>query len=51
MKEIIIGDKYILLEQIGKGAFGEVYTGITKDGSQKVAIKIVGYTLNIRKAH
>lgn len=41
MKGNTIGDKYVLMDQIGKGAFGEVYTGVTKDGSHKVAIKIV----------
>lgn len=41
MKETIIADKYVLKELIGKGAFGEVYMGTTKDGSQRVAIKLV----------
>jgi len=46
MNETIIANKYTLTEQIGKGAFGEVYIGVSKDGSQKVAIKLVLFNLN-----
>ena len=40
MKEIIIANKYMLLEKIGSGKFGIVYKGIHKKTQQHVAIKM-----------
>jgi serine/threonine protein kinase len=40
MKDIIIANKYILLQKIGEGKFGIVYKGIHKKTQQFVAIKM-----------
>lgn len=40
MKDIIIANKYILLEKIGMGKFGVVYKGIHRKTQQYVAIKM-----------
>jgi serine/threonine protein kinase len=40
MKEIIIANKYILLQKLGEGKFGIVYKGIHKKTQQFVAIKM-----------
>lgn len=40
MKEIVIANKYILLEKIGSGKFGIVYKGFHKKTQQYVAIKM-----------
>ena len=40
MKDIIIANKYVLLEKIGMGKFGIVYKGIHKKTQQNVAIKM-----------
>jgi len=37
----ICGGKYTLGKRIGKGSFGQVYTGINKYTRQLVAIKLV----------
>ena len=36
----LIGNKYILLEQIGEGSFGSIYKGENIRTKEKVAIKI-----------
>jgi serine/threonine protein kinase len=36
----IVANKYVIMEQIGKGMFGEVYLGKHKKTSESVAIKI-----------
>ena len=40
MKDIVIANKYILLQKIGSGKFGVVYKGIHKKTQQNVAIKM-----------
>jgi serine/threonine protein kinase len=40
MKDIIIANKYILLQKLGSGKFGTVYKGINKKTQQFVAIKM-----------
>jgi serine/threonine protein kinase len=40
MKDIVIANKYILLEKIGMGKFGIVYKGIHRKTQQNVAIKM-----------
>jgi serine/threonine protein kinase len=40
MKDIVIANKYILLEKLGMGKFGIVYKGIHKKTQQNVAIKM-----------
>jgi serine/threonine protein kinase len=40
MKDIVIANKYILLEKIGMGKFGIVYKGIHRKTQQHVAIKM-----------
>lgn len=40
MKDVVIANKYILLEKIGSGKFGIVYKGIHKKTQQHVAIKM-----------
>jgi hypothetical protein len=40
MKDIVIANKYILLEKIGMGKFGVVYKGIHRKTQQYVAIKM-----------
>ena len=37
---IIIGNKYILLEQIGEGSFGKIYKGENWRTKEQVAIKV-----------
>ncbi len=38
---IIVANKFIIQNQIGKGSFGEVYKGYNKDSKEQVAVKIV----------
>jgi serine/threonine protein kinase len=40
MKDLVIANKYILLEKLGMGKFGIVYKGIHKRTQQNVAIKM-----------
>ena len=57
MAELIINNRYTLLEKIGNGASGEVYRGIFSlmkgkilGTSQEVAIKFVNKFINHRKS-
>jgi serine/threonine protein kinase len=34
-------NKYLVIQQIGKGSFGKIYKGINIKNGKKVAIKIV----------
>jgi len=43
---MIIAGKYLVMEKIGQGAFGEVYKGRTQKDNTQIAIKFV--TLFIR---
>ena len=40
-KEIVIAGKYIVEKKVGKGTFGEIYQGHSKETNQKIAIKFV----------
>ena len=40
-KEIVIAGKYIVEKKVGKGTFGEIYQGHSKETNKKIAIKFV----------
>ena len=40
-EEAIIGGKFVLGKKIGKGSFGQIYTGYHKVTKEEVAIKLV----------
>ena len=39
--EVVVGGKYVLQRKIGKGSFGQIYSGYNKDTHEEVAIKLV----------
>jgi Serine/threonine protein kinase len=40
MLDIIVSDKYQIVQKIGFGSFGEIYKGLNLTNKQPVAIKI-----------
>ncbi|XP_022230315.2 casein kinase I-like [Drosophila obscura] len=40
MENQLVGGNYLVLEQIGRGSFGDIYSGICMKNNTKVAIKI-----------
>jgi len=40
LKNLVIGEKYKLLERIGRGSYGEIYRGENIENKTKVAIKV-----------
>ena len=38
--EIKVGSKYKLLKKLGKGAFGDLYSGINMKTEEEVAVKL-----------
>ena len=39
--EAIVGTKFVLVEKLGQGSFGQVYRGYNKETKEQVAVKLV----------
>ena len=39
--EAIVGSKFVLVEKLGQGSFGQVYRGYNKETKEQVAVKLV----------
>ncbi len=40
-REVLVGGKFILQEKLGKGSFGQIYSGYNRETKESVAIKLV----------